>query len=731
MPNQEIDFQSLFQSLPGCYIAFLPNDPKFTITAENEAHAKIAGVKPEDTIGKPLFDVFPDISEKYQKTGVSDLAQSLRKVIKTKKPDTMPTLHYDIPNPEGGYWERYWRVTHHPVLDDTGEIKLIFQSTEDITEETISEDRLELAERQLNEVLATGLIGTWLWDIPKDSVVGDKYMAGMFGVDSEDAAAGMPLSAFTEAMHPDDRQRMQKEIKSALKKDGEYESEYRTLRPDGSVRWVLAKGTVERDAKGRAVRFPGVVLDITDRKIIEINLSFLAEAGAKLNASLDYMKTLQSVAKLAVPRIADWCTVEMFDDEDGQLKTLAVEHKDPDKVKWGLELRERQGPPDLTAEHGLARVLRTGEYEFYPEITDEMLVASAKSEEELELSRSLGLSSIIYAPINIEDRTIGAITLISSEQKRHYTQADLDMALELARRASAAVTNARLYHDAQYELAARRELEEQLRIANEELEQRVSERTAQLEETNASLQRSNQELQDFAYVASHDLQEPLRKIQAFGNLLQAEYADQLGDGRDYLDRMRNAAKRMSALIEDILSFSRVTTKARGFSPVNLNEVVGEVISDLETRIDETHATIQIERLPTIDADAMQIRQLMQNLIANALKFHKKDVEPVIKVNARIDISQNNHDKFCRLEVEDNGVGFEEKYLDRIFAVFQRLHSRDSYEGTGIGLAVCRKIVERHGGTITARSQPGKGATFIVTLPVKHKPAVHKETANND
>lgn len=721
-----IDYQSLFSSLPNPYIVFAADDPAFTVIAENKAHATVAGVSQgADVIGKPLLAVFPDASDTFKKSDVSDLTESLRKVIRTKKPDTLPVLRYDLKSPKGKLAERYWHVTHFPILDAGGKVTAIFQTTADITEEMNSEHKLHLAEQQLEQVLLSGLLGTWLWDVQKDIVIGDRHMAEMFGLDAAEAAAGLPIAVFTAAIHPDDRPRLQKAITAALKTGRVFAAEYRTLRPDGSIRWLMARGRIERDGKGKAVRFPGVLLDITDRKTIETNLAFLAEAGAKLNASLDYKKTLQSVAKLAVPRIADWCTIEMFDD-DGRLQTVAVEHKDPAKVKWALELRRRQGPPDLTTEHGLARVLRTGEPEYYPEISDAVLVAAARTKKELALLRSLGFSSVIIVPITVDDLAVGTITLISSEQKRHYMQADLDMAREVAGRASVAMTNARLYHDAQKELAARRLLEEELRIANEKLEIRVAERTAQLEESNASLKRSNQELQDFAYVASHDLQEPLRKIQAFGNLLEDEYGDRLGDGRDYLRRMRGAAARMSALIEDILSFSRVTTKARGFTPVNLNTITGEVIGDLETRIRDTNATIRVDKLPTIEADAMQIRQLLQNLIANALKFHKPDVPPVVSLRAAIEISQSSHDKYCRLEVEDNGVGFDEKYLDRIFAVFQRLHNRDAYEGTGIGLAVCRKIVERHGGSISARSRPGKGATFVVTLPIRHK-AGHTDT----
>lgn len=720
MPHDNpVDFQALFDSLPDRYIAFQPNAPDFTIVAENRAHAALAGVDPKDIIGKPLLKAFPTPPKHFKESGIPQVLKSLRTVIKTKQPNTMPALHYDVRDPSGKLIEKYWRVTNHPVLDAEGKLALIYQTTEDITDEVTFKANLKQREQQLNEALSSGLIGTWLWDITQNIVVGDKYMAAMFGIPEKLAAAGMSPSRFTASVHPDDRLRIKQEVAHALKKGNHFVSEYRTMREDGTTRWVLARGRVERDPKGMPVQFPGVLVDITDRKNMELNLSYLARAGAVLSASLDYKKTLQAIAKLAVPDIADWCVIEILDDED-ILQTVVIAHKDPAKVKWAVELRKQQGPTDLSADTGVARVIKTGEYEYYPDITDAMLVATAKSKRELKLLRDIGFSSVIIVPIIVSDRPVGAISLVSSEQKRHYTQSDLEMVQELASRASIAMTNASLYHSAQKELAARRRLEEELRVANEELEQRVIERTRQLEETNVSLRRSNQELQDFAYVASHDLQEPLRKIQAFGNLLEEEFGKQLGDGRDYLERMRSAAARMSALIEDILSFSRVTTKARKFTSVNLNTVAGEVLEDLETRIQDTKAKVHIDKLPTIDADAMQIRQLFQNLIANALKFHRPETTPVVTVSASTEISQEDRQRYCTIRVEDNGVGFDEKYLDRIFAVFQRLHSRDSYEGTGIGLAVCRKIVERHGGTITATSKPGSGAVFTVTLPVHHK-----------
>jgi PAS domain S-box-containing protein len=237
----------------------------------------------------------------------------------------------------------------------------------------------------------------------------------------------------------------------------------------------------------------------------------------------------------------------------------------------------------------------------------------------------------------------------------------------------------------------------------------------------SQLERSNRELQDFAYVASHDLQEPLRKIVVFGERLKEKSGEVLGtDGRDYLDRMQKAAARMQTLITDLLTFSRVTTKAQPFMPVNLAEVATGVVNDLEGRIELVKGRVEIGALPIIDAEPVQMRQLLQNLIGNALKFRRPDEPPVVKVEAQIILDTDTPDKkLCRLTVSDNCIGFDEKYLDRIFNVFQRLHTRNEYEGTGMGLAIVRKIALYHGGDITAKSKPGEGSTFILTIPVVH------------
>jgi light-regulated signal transduction histidine kinase (bacteriophytochrome) len=232
------------------------------------------------------------------------------------------------------------------------------------------------------------------------------------------------------------------------------------------------------------------------------------------------------------------------------------------------------------------------------------------------------------------------------------------------------------------------------------------------------LERSNRELNNFAYVASHDLQEPLRKIQTFSNRLLESYQDGLDErGQDYIRRMDNAAARMQSLIHDLLVYARTGANGTDMTSIFLTQVVQEVLADLEDRLVETGGQVIVGDLPSIEADPIQMRQLFQNLIGNGLKFHRPDIPPIVRIDGRIP-STSAPVPSLELTVTDNGIGFDEKYLPRLFTMFQRLHGREQYEGTGVGLAICRRIVEQHHGTITAHSQPGEGATFVVTLPIK-------------
>lgn len=349
-------------------------------------------------------------------------------------------------------------------------------------------------------------------------------------------------------------------------------------------------------------------------------------------------------------------------------KLKAIEHKIP-----------------LSAEQSLvARAANTGQPALVPDVRNEphwlpnVLLPETRS----ELAIPIKLGSELLGVLDVQSKDIGGLT-----------EEDQLLLMGLCGQIAVAINNRRL---------------EQKRVKAEE----------QLKAYTVELERSNKALQEFAYVASHDLQEPLRKVQAFGDRLKSRYGEQLDDrGRDYLERMQNAAARMQTLINDLLTYSRISTKGQPFSEVDLQKIMNGVLSDLEVRIEQLQAKIDVQDLPTIEGDATQMRQLLQNIIGNALKFHKPDVLPHVTIKSETITTEHNK-AGVRLTISDNGIGFDEKYAERIFVVFQRLHGRGVYEGTGVGLPICRKIVERHDGRIWAQSIEGQGATFFVELPLE-------------
>lgn len=255
---------------------------------------------------------------------------------------------------------------------------------------------------------------------------------------------------------------------------------------------------------------------------------------------------------------------------------------------------------------------------------------------------------------------------------------------------------------------------------NQNLEEKVEQRTTEIKHYAEELERSNKALEDFAFVASHDLQEPLRKIRAFGDRLSKSFSENLGEqGQDYLARMHSASERMSRLIEDLLAFSRVTTKQREFTSIDLNILVKDVLENLDYAITEREADVSFDSLPVIEGDHSQIHQVFSNLLSNSLKFTVPGIKPVIRITSELYCESPESEQFVVISVADNGIGFDEQYKDRIFNLFQRLHSKHEYSGTGIGLAICRKIVENHRGKIDAQSAIGKGTVFKIFLPLSN------------
>ena len=451
----------------------------------------------------------------------------------------------------------------------------------------------------------------------------------------------------------------------------------RIRRGDGTYRWVSATKVPMMNERGEVIGLAGISRDITERKNAELEKQVLFRImdGISQTEKLSDLLELihQSISEVVC---AENCYVALIDEITGLLHfEFYVDQVDeaplPRPASAGLTgyLLKRNCPLLLTDKQQRQMMAR-----------GEVQVAGTVS------------AAWMGVPLRTPAGTIGALVVQSYDDSGAFTLADLEFLTSVG---------------------------SQIAITIER--QRAQDR---LGRTAAMLTQSNRELQDFASVASHDLQEPLRKIQAFGDRLRQKCDGQLSEaGSDYLARMLNAASRMQTLINDLLTFSRVTTKAQPFSKVDLNVIARDVLSDLEVRIEQTGGSVEVSDLPVIDADPLQMRQLFQNLIANALKFRKLNEPSIVKIFADCDsqIAEGAtwalaNAEMWQISVTDNGIGFDEKYLDRIFTVFQRLHGRNAYEGTGVGLAVCRRIVERHNGSITARSKPGQGATFIVKLP---------------
>lgn len=419
----------------------------------------------------------------------------------------------------------------------------------------------------------------------------------------------------------------------------------------------------------------------------QLKRTFLTEASNILSSSLDYSETLKNLAKMITPDIADWCTIDEI-EEDGTIKRIAVSHVDPKKIEFAFEL-EQKYPTDPSAPHGVHEVIRTGNPELYHSIPDEILVAAAHNEEHLRLMRELGLKSAIVVPLINRDKIYGALTLVLAESGWFFDEEDLEFALELARRTSFAIENAKLY--------------EELQVTNAELELRVAQRTTELEAIN-------KELEAFSYSVSHDLRAPLRSIDGFSNKILKDYGDQFDDqGKDYFNRVMIASRQMGQLIDDLLKLARISRIDMKMEEINLSEMARSILAELKESDTERAARIHIQDDMIITGDRNLMNIALHNLLGNAWKYSRN------KPETKIEFSTVQKDGQVIYFISDNGAGFDMRYVDKLFGAFQRLHSVSEFEGTGIGLATVLRIIRRHHGTIWAESEVDKGTTFFFTL----------------
>jgi signal transduction histidine kinase len=431
-------------------------------------------------------------------------------------------------------------------------------------------------------------------------------------------------------------------------------------------------------------------------------LAFLAEASTVLASSLDYHTNLMIVAKLAVNRLADWCAVDVVDDNNG-FHRVALVHRDPQRSDWAREFQKRFST-NTAAPHGVAHVMRTGKAKIYTDIPDSMLIALAQDAEHFKILQELGLASAMVVPLIARDRTLGAMTFASENPARRYTEADLNFAEELARRAALGIDNARLYSETQKALREVQSKTDEIQKLNKELEQRVRERTAQLEMTF-------KELEAFTYSISDDMRGPLRAIDGFTRVLAEEYPEKLDqEGKRLLNIIRTNASTLSELIDGLLKFSHLGRQPLEQADIDMAELAKSVFDETGSANKDRHVQLKLESLPKAFGDPGMIRQVLQHLVSNAFKFTRGKQDALIEIGCLEDGNQHKY------YVRDNGVGFDMQYSSKLFGVFQRLHNVEEFEGSGVGLALVQRIVLRHGGRVYAEGKVNEGATFYFTLP---------------
>jgi PAS domain S-box-containing protein len=422
--------------------------------------------------------------------------------------------------------------------------------------------------------------------------------------------------------------------------------------------------------------------DITDRKRSEESAHYLARASDILNRSLDYAETLNDVARLVVPDLADWCGIDIVDDT-GTLHQVAVAHVELEKVERGREL-SRKYPPPRDSDTGVYHVLRSGRAEVYPEVTDEMLAAAAMDEEHLRLTRELGIKSVMLVPLRVRDRALGVLSFVRSESERRYGPAEVALAEELAHRAAIAIENARLHEAA---IEARRQAEE-----------------------------ANRAKTDFLATMSHELRTPLNAISGYTSLLQLGIKGPLTDDQqEFLRRIDRSGRYLLSLIQDVLSFAKLETGHVEFtvSEIPVEPVLTEMESLLLPQIRDAGLTLDIaECSPSVRvvADAERLRQIMLNLLGNAVKFTPRG--GCIRVECVEEASE------VRIMVRDTGIGIPPDKRDAIFAPFVQLQreASGSQAGAGLGLAISRDLVRGMSGDLLVDSDIGRGSTFTVVLP---------------
>lgn len=722
----------------------------------------------DEVRGKRLFDVFPELNDQKYK-------ELLYRVLDTGVAHRENESVAFVNAPDGSMNKFYLDFEYAPLHDINGKVDGIMVTVNDVTERVVARQKIEESENYFRNMTDSVPVMIFVTAPDGGFFFKNKQWYNYTGQTPEE----MEGQGWLKSVHPQERSAVEQLYQSALAKHEAFNIEMRLRAKDGTYQWFEKIGTPRFDVEGNFMGYVGSTVNIHERKQ---STEQLAEAEERMRMAADaaelgswdidlqngdfvYSDRLREMFgfsndkkysrndfwKLLNPEDLETIVkpANLTALEQGVYKYEARIVLADGSMRWikpqGKVYYDKQGKParmigtimDITAEKKASEILEESRLLFRT-ITEASPVGLWLSDENnvcvfvnetwinwsgmtLEENQTQGW----LAPVLQEDRdrTMAVFTKAVTEGTYFSSEFRLQRADGELRWY---VTEGFPFYDKDgtYKGYAGSVTDiTETKLAQEELERKVKERTAELFSKNEELARSNSELEQFAYIASHDLQEPLRKIQTFTELVQMHYNDP-ERSKEYFEKITSAAKRMSNLIREVLNYSRLSRTERDiFAAVDLNKTIADIVVDFELQLTEKDAAINVGSLPTIKGISLQLTQLFSNLISNSLKFSPS--KPIVSINSRILTNDeastlplpNKGLKYALITFSDNGIGFEQKHAEQIFTIFQRLNTDNVYKGTGIGLAICKKVVQNHGGYISATSQPGHGATFNIYLPV--------------
>ena len=733
----------------------------------NERFIEIAGKPREAIAGKYYWDAFAEAKPYYE--------SSLDKVV--SEGITFYANEVGLMLIRHGQEEMmYVTFVYAPLKDEEGNVKKVAIWVLDNTQQVMARRKIEEDTQKLNIVIDASELGTWELNLKNNEAKYSKRYLEILGGYTEDIV--MNHAQLVQHLHPDDLPVREKALKEAFA-TGYLHYEARVIWNDQSIHWMEGKGKVFYEEENIPVRILGTIRDITEEKMHEQELTERESKFRLLADSLPqhiwtsdtagnftyFNKSVFAYSGLTLEQLNTDGLLQIIhpDDREQHLKQwiasistgkeFLFEHRFrryDGQYRWQLSraIPQRDANGKIQMWVGTSTDIQE-QKTFTKELEEKVLARTA----ELKASEEKFYNLFNLSPISktLTDAQTGKIIMVndaftnifgySRDEILYKSSAELglldatwnenlihelktngkikNIEIEFNKKSGEkffALTSSEIINigDKQYFLGAYNDISDRKKAE------------INIEQKNIELERMNKELQAFAYISSHDLQEPLRKIQTFASRIAAKEERNLsGHGKEMFNRMQHAAQRMQTLIQDLLAYSRTSTQEKIFETTDLNGIIAEVKEDLKEELKEKHAVIEANQLCDADIIPFQFRQLMLNLIANSLKFSKPGDPPIIQIKSEMISGLHLHDQkfssqnmYCHITVADNGIGFEQQYSEKIFEVFQRLHGKDEYKGTGIGLSIVKKIVDNHQGIIKAYGEPDKGATFEIYIPAR-------------